>query len=135
VHAKVIAVVNVGECRGTVVGVIHARTLPPVACGSLLYNSYSVGPERLLYSVAQYARYELTPQPLLNRRFSRYRRPDASIPPDMCLCNVSRGWPLRVAILAIVETIYGADGNTVRRAKAIGRDIGAATSRIPQPIH
>lgn len=45
----------------------------------------------------------------------------------MRLCNVGRGWPLCVAILAIVETILGAYGNTVHRAKAIARDIGAAT--------
>jgi hypothetical protein len=38
-HAKVIAVVNVGEFRGAVVGIVHARTLPPRDCGLLLYNS------------------------------------------------------------------------------------------------
>jgi hypothetical protein len=68
-----------------------------------------------------------TPQRLLSRRFSRYRRSDAGIPPDMRLCNVGRGWPLCVAILAIVETIFRANGNTVHRAKAIACNIGAAT--------
>lgn len=45
----------------------------------------------------------------------------------MRLCNVGRGWPLCVAIFAIVETIFGADGNAVHGAKAIACDIGAAT--------
>jgi hypothetical protein len=98
VHAVVVAVVNVSEFRGGVDGVVHARTLLPLTCEYLLYNSSSVGRERLLYSVAQYARYELTAQRLLNRRFSRYRRPDAGIPPDMRLCNVGCGWPLCIVI-------------------------------------
>jgi hypothetical protein len=47
-HAVVIAVVNIGKLGGAVGSAFHARTLPPVACGLLLYNSYSVNGRRLL---------------------------------------------------------------------------------------
>ena len=44
----------------------------------------------------------------------------------MRLCDVGCGRPLCVAVLAIVETIFRADGNTEHCTKAIAGDIGAA---------
>jgi hypothetical protein len=49
VHAKVIAVVHIGELGSTVASGFHRETLPPRGCGLLLYKSYSAGGGRRLY--------------------------------------------------------------------------------------
>ena len=41
VRAEVVRVVDVSEGGGFELGIVHGATVPPVACGSLLYNSYS----------------------------------------------------------------------------------------------
>jgi hypothetical protein len=60
--------------------------------------------------------------------FSRTRRraPSAPIPTIVCLRDIGCRWPLCVAILAVVKTIFGASWNSERRTKAIALYVAAA---------
>jgi hypothetical protein len=49
VCAVEISIVDVCEGGGLEFGVFHGPTLPPAGCGLLLYKSYSLGTERILY--------------------------------------------------------------------------------------
>jgi hypothetical protein len=51
VRAIEILVVDVCEGRGLEFGVFHGPTLARVGCGLLLYKSYRLGAERVLYKV------------------------------------------------------------------------------------
>jgi len=49
VRSVVVRVIDVRERCGLELGVFHVPTLTPAGCGLLLYNSYSLGTEQILY--------------------------------------------------------------------------------------
>jgi hypothetical protein len=51
VRAVVVRIVNVREGCGLELGIFHAPTLRPAGCGLPMYNSYSLGTNRVLYKV------------------------------------------------------------------------------------
>jgi hypothetical protein len=49
IRAVVVRVIDVRECGGLELGIFHVRTLTPGGCGLLLYKSYSICVESVLY--------------------------------------------------------------------------------------
>lgn len=59
----------------------------------------------------------------------------ARIPASVRRNDIRGGRPLRIAILAVVETIFWANSNAERRAETVARDIAAATKWTRVKFH
>jgi hypothetical protein len=74
---------------------------------------------------------------LLARSFPRTRRRgrSARIPTVVCLRDIVSGWPLGIAILAVVKAVLGTSRNAERDTKAIALYVGAATKWARIELH
>jgi hypothetical protein len=87
-HAVVVVVVDVRKLGGTEIGVAHVSTVAALACGSLLYNSYSKRRVPALYGSSPKLRVQSRAYPHLNEGAPSTTTYDALVncswPPHWC---------------------------------------------------